>query len=63
MQSLDADARQVESPEKVTDQTQSLWPFSICRHAPLLISQILTVWSVDADARQVKSSEKATEVT
>jgi hypothetical protein len=41
----------------------SLWPSSVCRHAPLLASQILTVLSQDADASRVKSCEKATELT
>ena len=36
---------------------------SVCRHAPLLVSQILTVLSNDADASRVESCEKATELT
>jgi hypothetical protein len=36
---------------------------SVCTHAPLLASQILTVLSSDADASRVESCEKATELT
>src|SRR5271170_2499972 len=36
---------------------------SVCRHSPLLASQILTVLSPDADASHVESCEKATELT
>ena len=36
---------------------------SVCRHAPLLASQILTVVSHDADASLVESCEKATDMT
>ena len=31
------------SCEKATELTESLWPSSVCRQAPLLASQILTV--------------------
>jgi hypothetical protein len=61
--SLDADASLVESCEKATELTKSLWSSSVCRHAPLLASQILTVLSLDADASLVESCEKATELT
>ena len=36
---------------------------TVCRHAPLRASQILTVPSPDADASRVESCEKATEWT
>src|SRR5947207_2528784 len=36
---------------------------SVCRHSPLLASQILTVVSSDADASRAESGEKATELT
>src|SRR6266480_857722 len=36
---------------------------SVCRHLPLLASQILTVLSHDADASRAESCEKATEQT
>src|SRR5277367_4424154 len=36
---------------------------SVCRHSPLLASQILTVSSLDADASRVESCEKATDRT
>jgi hypothetical protein len=36
---------------------------SVCRHSPLLASQILTVMSHDADASRAESCEKATELT
>jgi hypothetical protein len=36
---------------------------SVCRHAPLLASHILTVLSLDAEASRVESCEKATELT
>src|SRR5947199_205157 len=36
---------------------------SVCRHSPLLVSQILTVLSSDADASRAESCEKATELT
>src|SRR2546421_398220 len=36
---------------------------SVCRHSPLLASQILTVLSYDADASRAESWEKATELT
>src|SRR6266478_4918178 len=35
--------------------TTLLWPSSVCRHAPLLASHILTVRSSDADASRVES--------
>ena len=53
----------LESCEKATELTQSLWPSSVCRHAPLLASQILTVLSSDADASRAESWEKATDLT
>ena len=34
VQSLDADARQVKSPEKATEVTEPLWPSSVCRQVP-----------------------------
>jgi hypothetical protein len=37
--------------------------WSVCRHAPLLASQILTVLSRDADASLAELCEKATELT
>ena len=58
----DADANQVESCEKATDLTDLLWPSSVCRHAPLIASQILIVRSYDADASRVELCEKATDV-
>ena len=36
---------------------------TVCRHLPLLASQILTVLSYDADARRLESCEKTTERT
>src|SRR5579862_8428657 len=36
---------------------------SVCRHSPLLTSQILTVLSSDADANRAESCEKATDQT
>src|SRR5580693_7554958 len=36
---------------------------SVCRHSPLLASQILTELSADADASRAESCEKATELT
>src|SRR5436305_4053034 len=36
---------------------------SVCRHSPLLASQILTVLSYDADASRAESCKKATELT
>ena len=36
---------------------------SVCRHSPLLASQILTVLSADADASRAESGEKATDLT
>src|SRR5579859_7207628 len=36
---------------------------SVCRHSPLLVSQILTVLSPDADASRVESCEKTTDRT
>lgn len=36
---------------------------NVCRHAPLLKSQILTVLSRDADASLIESCEKATDLT
>ena len=36
---------------------------SVCRHLPLLASQILTVRSCDADASRAESGEKATDQT
>src|SRR5450432_186043 len=36
---------------------------SVCRHLPLLASQILTVLSPDADASRAESCEKATDQT
>jgi hypothetical protein len=61
--SHDADASLAESCEKATELTVLLWPSSVCRHAPLLASQILTVLSPDADASLAESCEKATELT
>jgi hypothetical protein len=61
--SIDADASRVVSCEKATDLTQLLWLLSVCRHAQLLASQILTVLSSDADASRVESCEKATDMT
>src|SRR5437764_755375 len=61
--SSDADASRVESCEKATDRTESLWPSSVWRHSPLLTSQILLVLSTDADASRVESWEKATDKT
>jgi hypothetical protein len=57
--SYNADASRVESGEKATDQTPSLWPLSVCRYLLLLISQILTVLSYNADASRAESGEKA----
>jgi hypothetical protein len=43
---------------------KSVLPISrVCRHFPLLASQILTVLSSDADANCVESREKATDLT
>jgi hypothetical protein len=61
--SSDADASRAESWEKATDQTESLWPSSVCRHSLLFASQILTVLSPDADASRVEPWKKATNVT
>jgi hypothetical protein len=61
--SWDAEASRVESCEKATELTKWLWPLSVCRHAPVLASQILTVLSSDAEASRVESCEKATELT
>src|SRR2546423_941838 len=36
---------------------------SVCRHSPLLVSQILTVLSLDPDASRAELCEKATELT
>jgi hypothetical protein len=52
-----------ESCEKVTELTKSLCPSSVCKHAPLLASQILTVLSSDPDASCAESCEKVTEFT
>jgi hypothetical protein len=35
---------------------------SVCRHAPLLASHILTILSLDADAGLLESGEKAIEM-
>jgi hypothetical protein len=35
----------------------------VCKHAPLLVSQILTVLSTEADANLAESCEKATDQT
>jgi hypothetical protein len=61
--SFDADASFAESCEKAADLTPPLWLSSVCRHAPLLTSQILTVLSSDADASLAESCEKATDLT
>ena len=45
------------------EPTELLWPPSVCKHAPLLASQILTVLSPDAEASRVESWEKATDET
>jgi hypothetical protein len=63
MLSCDADASRVESCEKATELTPLLWSSSVCRHLPLLASQILTVLSFDADVSHVELCEKATELT
>src|SRR5277367_3695402 len=41
----------------------ALLMLSVCRHLPLLASQILTVLSTDADASRAESGEKATDLT
>jgi hypothetical protein len=44
-----------------TDMFESVLPIpSVCRHSPLLVSQILIVLSCDADASRVESCEKET---
>jgi hypothetical protein len=43
--------------------TVSLWPSSVSRHSPLLVSQILTVLSFDTDASRAESWEKAIDQT
>jgi hypothetical protein len=48
----------VESKDK---RRRVLITLSVCRHAPLFVSHILTVLSLDADASRVESCEKATE--
>lgn len=48
--SNDADTSRAELWEKLTAVTAWIWPLSVCRHSPLLISQILTVMSDDPDA-------------
>ena len=46
------------------DMLRSTLPiWSVCRHSPLLASQILTVLSSDADASRAESCEKATDKT
>ena len=44
-------------------QWSALLILSVCRQAPLLASQILTVLSLDADASRAESWEKATDLT
>src|SRR5437660_1479780 len=58
-----AAANRAESFETATLLTCALWLSSVCRHSPLLASQILTVLSPDADANRAESCEKATELT
>ena len=51
-------------PVVSNDILKSYLPISsVCRHLPLLVSQILTVVSCDADASRAESYEKATELT
>lgn len=51
-------------PAESKDMLESDLPVSrVCRHAPLLASQILTVLSSDVNASWVESCEKATELT
>src|ERR1700743_3055830 len=52
-----ADAIHVESWEKATAPTVSPLPSSVCRHSPLLVSQILI--SNDADASSAELWERA----
>jgi hypothetical protein len=60
--SYDVDASVAKSGEKATRLTSLLWPSSVCRHTPLLASQILTVLSSDVDASLAELCEKATEL-
>lgn len=62
VRSYEAEARNLESGEKTTDLTGSLWPSRVWRHWPLLISYILTVWSAKAEARSLESGKTTTDL-
>ncbi|RYP17406.1 hypothetical protein DL765_004536 [Monosporascus sp. GIB2] len=51
------------SGEKATEKTESPWPASVDRHAPVAASQTLTMRSPEPDASRLPSAEKATELT
>jgi hypothetical protein len=53
----------LSSGEKATDQSQPEWPSSVCRDAPVSVSQSRAVSSRDTDATRLPFAEKATEVT
>ena len=61
--SRDADATSLPSGENATALTQSEWPSSVRRAAPVAESQSLTVLSPDADATSLPSGENATAKT
>src|SRR2546421_523634 len=61
--SPEPDASHRPSCEKATDQTQCVWPSSVCCRAPVSVSQIRTVLSSEPDASRRLSCEKATDRT
>jgi hypothetical protein len=61
--SLDADATNCPSGEKVTALTPEEWPSSVPRHVPASTSHSRTVLSSDADATSCPFGEKATALT
>src|SRR5436305_14717694 len=58
--SQDADATSLPSGENATPHTESEWPSSVRRAAPVAESQNRTVWSRDADPTSLPSGENAT---
>jgi hypothetical protein len=60
MELTEAEARSLESREKVTELTRLLLASRVQRHFPLLVSHNLMVSSTEPEARSLESREKAT---